>query len=150
MAKKIELPEPIVAALERAPSPEDVTADDHIVFPGSGFWAASDKADVRARMEAMYDPEFAAIGHWHSVDWDFGPFAEESGDLMAVWGIFPKTVTIDGRTERMHRRVTYVLRRDDGEWKLIHEHYSRPRNREYQQFNFLNEDASVVTYDPQA
>jgi ketosteroid isomerase-like protein len=59
-----------------------------------------------------------------AIDWTEGPFGEETADMAWAAGIIKLTITIGNKTLENTFRSSFVLVKQDGEWKIKHEHVS--------------------------
>ncbi|MEI6264828.1 MAG: nuclear transport factor 2 family protein [Sphingobacteriia bacterium] len=59
-----------------------------------------------------------------SIEWIEGPFAEERTDMAWVAGIIKLSINVNERAFENIFRSTFVLIKDEGIWKIKHEHVS--------------------------
>lgn len=152
MSGEIELP-PVADQFFEATVKEDVEllvgcfakGFDVCWFPGSPDWFVHGVGDL----EKAWTDWFASPPmHFTSWKWLQGPFGEQSGDLMWSWGILDATydTTEDPPRKDVHqnKRVSWIFRREDGEWRLAAEHWSRPRLDDY----LTPDDPETIKFRP--
>ena len=66
-----------------------------------------------------------------SINWIEGPFVEESSDMAWVAGIIALKVTVNDTAFENIFRSTFVLIKQDVDWKIKHEHVSLVHNDPY-------------------
>ncbi len=59
-----------------------------------------------------------------SIEWIEGPFAEEGADMAWVAGIIKLSIKVNDRTFENIFRSSFVLIKEEGIWKIKHEHVS--------------------------
>lgn len=69
---------------------------------------------------------FKAPIELHGWRWAEGPEVHESGDLALVAGVIDYQFEGAGQPRHLKMRMTWVLRRTDGVWRILHEHGSQP------------------------
>jgi hypothetical protein len=70
----------------------------------------------RAAVEAYFDQAFSVVSNIHTDVRDVA--AREWAETGVVTCVIEQTYVVDGRTERITAPTTFVLRRDDGDWRL--------------------------------
>ncbi|MEO6019345.1 MAG: nuclear transport factor 2 family protein [Knoellia sp.] len=87
---------------------------------------------------------FVAPQKLASWAWVEGPEVHESGDLALVAGVIRYDFEIDGASVPMKFRMTWVLRRAHGEWRILHEHGSQPLPDPYGTGDWLRPDTEIL------
>jgi len=104
-------------------------ADDVRSFDLWSVWSYDGKDAYRAMVEEWFgSPDTAA-----QVVVEFDDVQTEEGDGVAALSAFLtfRGLNADGVEERsMNNRLTWILRRDGGGWKIVHEHTSAPAGDE--------------------
>lgn len=59
-----------------------------------------------------------------SIDWQEGPFLEESADMAWLGGVVKLAIEVKERAFEQIFRATFVFCRHEGKWKIKHEHVS--------------------------
>ena len=71
------------------------------------------------------NPRFHTLASWFSdsPEYDFEVVAAgASGDLAYTVGYEHNRVKVEGEPQSYTLRVTHVYRREDGQWRIVHEH----------------------------
>ncbi|MFD2354595.1 nuclear transport factor 2 family protein [Nonomuraea ferruginea] len=55
-----------------------------------------------------------------------GPFCWEADTLAQVAGVIDYDIEGDGKQGRLRMRMTWLVRREDDTWRIVHEHGSQP------------------------
>ena len=87
---------------------------------------------------------FTAPQKLASWEWVEGPEAHESGELALVAGVIRYDFEIDGASAPMNFRMTWVLRRTNGVWRILHEHGSQPLPDPYGTGDWLRPDHARI------
>jgi ketosteroid isomerase-like protein len=106
---------------------DDVTAayadsPDAYVFVEGPRWSTRGKPDIVRGWSAYLGAPFRL----RSYRWIEGPFAGESGDLGWCGGVAEFGVERGGRQSAVRFRASFVLERQRGRWRIVHEHLSQP------------------------
>ncbi|MFI4976518.1 MAG: YybH family protein [Caulobacterales bacterium] len=96
-------------------------ADDAVYFWSNGS-AYFGKADIAVAMERNFDTIKNDTYHKVDVTW-----LAQSPDVAACAFKFEWTGEVDGKAVSGRGRGTSVLRRNDGQWRVVHEHLSAGR-----------------------
>jgi ketosteroid isomerase-like protein len=97
-------------------------ADDTYVYLEGPRW--TNKGGERIRRG--WRDYFTAPISLHSWAWAEGPEVHESGDLALVAGVIDCEFEAGGQPRPLRMRMTWVLRRTGGVWRILHEHGSQP------------------------
>lgn len=65
------------------------------------------------------------------VTWTEGPFEEVTSDMAWVGGVIVLKIEVNGRTFEQVFRSTFVLTKQDNQWKIKHEHVSAAHEDPY-------------------
>ena len=128
-------PEDVADAYVAAVRAKDVEAflslytDDVRTFDLWSVWCYDGKSALRGMVEEWFgSPDTAA-----EVGVEFDEVRVEAGGDVASLSTFLtfRGFDADGNEERsMNNRLTWVLRKDGGAWKIVHEHTSAPAGDE--------------------
>jgi ketosteroid isomerase-like protein len=67
-----------------------------------------------------------------SCEWIENPTAKTNGEIGFVAGISELNVEINGNPKTIRFRGTFILEKNaDGNWRVIHEHFSQPAKNPY-------------------
>ena len=66
-----------------------------------------------------------------SIEWTEGPYCEEQDGMAWVGGIIKLTVAVADKIITKIFRATFVLTRQNGHWKIKHEHVSAAQEDPY-------------------
>lgn len=97
-------------------------ADDAYVFVEGPRWTTRGGDRIRAGWEAY----FKAPIRINAFRWVEGPFTYESDTLAQVVGVIDYDITGNGKAGRLRMRMTWLMRKEDGVWRIVHEHGSQP------------------------
>lgn len=111
-------------------------ADDTYVFVEGPRWTNRGGQ----RILAGWRDYFKAPQKLASWAWTEGPDVHESGDLALVAGVVRYGFEVDGRAVHLPFRMTWVMRRTDGVWRILHEHGSQPLPDPYGTGDWLQPD----------
>jgi uncharacterized protein (TIGR02246 family) len=128
-------PEEVLEAYAAAVRAKDVEAflalysDDVRTFDLWSVWTYDGKPALRGMVEDWFgSPQTSP-----QVAVEFDDVRVETGDDVAALSAFLtfRGLDADGVEERsMNNRLTWILRRDDDGWKIVHEHTSAPAGDE--------------------
>jgi len=115
----------LTAVVDR--SVDDVLAtfspqDDAYVFVEGPRWSTRGGDRIEAGWRAYFKAPIA-INAFHWVE---GPFVFESDTLAQVCGVIDYDIVGDGKAGRLRMRMTWLVRREHGAWRIVHEHGSQP------------------------
>lgn len=97
-------------------------ADDTYVYLEGPRWT-NKGGDRIAKGWRDYFQAPIALRSW---EWQEGPEVHESGDLALVAGVIEYQFEGAGAPRPLRMRMTWVTRRTDGVWRILHEHGSQP------------------------
>ena len=100
-------------------------ADDIRSFDLWSVWSYDGKEALRAMVEEWFGSPDTA----HTVAVEFDEVRAEAGEGVAALSAFVtfRGLNADGVEERsMNNRLSWILRREDAGWKIVHEHTSAP------------------------
>ena len=112
-------------------------ADDTYVFVEGPRWTNKGGRKIHQGWRDYFQAPILL----HSWAWVEGPEVHESGDLALVAGVIEYAFEGGGRPRQLRMRMTWVLRRTDGIWRIIHEHGSQPLPDPYGTGDWLVPDA---------
>lgn len=69
--------------------------------------------------------------HMSAYEWVEGPFEELDENMGWIGGITDLTINVKGNNFTTRFRITFIMRRLDGDWKIKHEHVSAPMEDPY-------------------
>ena len=150
MPEKIELPDNIFERFVDAHVKMDLEAlrsclaEDTTWQSGGPGWMVHSAEGVVGVRSREWDNPNAKI---RSLRWIEGPWGEQRDDLIVAWGIVQlemDTKEPPVEAAKLDKRCVMVLRRDDGEWRVLLDNWSRPRQNEY--VTFTTDDESTVRY----
>jgi ketosteroid isomerase-like protein len=148
--RKIELPDNIFERFVDAhvemdlDALRDTLADDTTWLSGGPGWMVHGADGVVSVRSREWDNPNAKI---RSLKWIDGPYGEQQGDLICAWGIVQLEMDVkepEKTAERLDKRCVMILRRDEGEWRVLMDCWSRPRINEY--VTFFDDDPKTVSY----
>lgn len=118
-------------------------SDDITWFSGGPGWMVQGAEDVLAVRAREWENPNARV---ESARWLMGPFGERRGDLLCAWGIVQLEIHTDDppRSGTMDKRACLVLRKEEGQWRILMDSWSRPRVDEYETYH--DEDPRQVRY----
>lgn len=74
------------------------------------------------------------------IIWTDGPFEEIVGDMGWISGITELYLNVGGKEVFNTFRSSFVMKKEDGEWKIRHEHVSAPHPDPYGVGDWLKKD----------
>ena len=107
--------------------------------PGAGVGPGRYGADQQKDQD---NDEDSAQGHATLLE-----YGEQQGDLICAWGIVQLEMDVkepEKTAEPLNKRCVMILRRDEGEWRVLMDCWSRPRINEY--VTFFDDDPNTVRY----
>lgn len=121
--------------------------EDTTWLSGGPGWMVQGAGDVVSVRSREWDNPNARI---RSLRWVDGPYGVQCDDLICAWGL----VQLQMETKEppvsagvLDKRCTMVLRRDGGRWRVLLDHWSRPRVDEYVHFQQDDDPRTVRFYD---
>jgi ketosteroid isomerase-like protein len=97
--------------------------EDTYVFVEGPRWSTRGHDRIATGWRAFVDAPMSV----RSCDWVEGPLSQVVGDLGWIGGIVELVVAVRGRERRARFRGSFVMHRHtDGEWRIVHEHFSQP------------------------
>lgn len=131
MSSAIEAAEGMLDAVKRRDLEAVVdsfsASPDAYMYVEGPRWTTRGGANVRQGWAAYFEAG-AGIAEWRWVE---GPFTFESGDLAQVMGVIDYQVLGDDVPKHLRLRMTWLLRREDDRWRIVHEHGSQPLSDPY-------------------
>lgn len=118
-------------------SPED----DAYVFVEGPRWTTHGGDRIKAGWEAYFK---APVGIT-AFRWVEGPFTWESDTLAQVVGVIDYDIVGDGKAGRLRMRMTWLVRREEGRWRIVHEHGSQPLEDPYGAGDWWPEGATPLS-----
>lgn len=112
--------------------------------PGWMVKGAENVVSVRSR---EWDHPNAKI---RSLRWIDGPYGVQRDDIICAWGLVQ--LEMDRKNPpvtaaKLDKRCTMVLRKEHGQWRVLLDHWSRPRVDEYVHFTLDDDPKTVRFYD---
>lgn len=102
--------------------------DDLYVHLEGPRWTNRGFANVARGWRAFFNSPLRML----RIEWVEGPLAQHSGSLGYVAGVVQIHYQVNERQGTLKLRGTFVMRQDDdGEWRVLHEHFSQPLNDPY-------------------
>ena|ERR1700737_3592943 len=122
-------------------------SEDTTWLSGGPGWMVQGADDVVSVRSHEWDGPNAKI---RSLRWVDGPYGVQRDDVICAWGL----VQLEMDTKEppvsagvLDKRCTLVLRRDGGRWRVLLDHWSRPRVDEYVHFQQDDDPKTVRFYD---
>ncbi|WP_256839422.1 YybH family protein [Ornithinimicrobium faecis] len=116
-------------------------AEDTYVYLEGPRWTNKGGEAIRKGWRDYFQAPIALL----SWQWAEGPEVHESGDLGFVAGVIEYQFESDGMARPLRMRMTWVVRRRGGAWRILHEHGSQPLTDPYGTGDWLvPEDGSGV------
>lgn len=96
--------------------------DDAYMYVEGPRWTTRGGNNVAAGWRAYFESSIR-INNFHWVE---GPFTFETPELAQVMGVIDYDISGEGENGRLRLRMTWLLRLENGRWRIIHEHGSQP------------------------
>jgi len=75
------------------------------------------------------------------IIWVEGPVIHSGLSMASISGIIDMHIRVEDKTQQVRFRGTYVLQKhSDGQWRIIHEHFSQPATNPYGIGDWLKPD----------
>lgn len=100
---------------------------DVYVYPEGPRWTTRGGDRIRLGWQGYFKAPIRLRG-W---SWAEGPEVHQSGDLALVAGVVDCQFECAGQPRELKMRMTWVQRRTDGVWRILHEHGSQPLGDPY-------------------
>lgn len=97
-------------------------APDSYVFVEGPRWTTRGGDRIQAGWRAYFDAPIRIT----AFRWVEGPVTWQSEGLAQVAGVVDYDVTGQGKPRQLRMRMTWLLRPEDGRWRIVHEHGSQP------------------------
>jgi len=97
-------------------------ADDTYVFLEGPRWTNRGGDRIATGWRAY----FTAPIRIEAFRWVEGPYTFEGAELAQVAGVIDYDIATDGEAGRLRMRMTWLLRREEDRWRIVHEHGSQP------------------------
>ncbi len=102
--------------------------DDAYVFLEGPRWSTIGHDRIATGWRAFVDAPLSL----RSVRWVEGPYSATDGPLGWIAGIVDLDVEAGGQVKQVRLRGSFVMKREaDGEWRIVHEHFSQPASDPY-------------------
>ena len=112
-------------------------SDDLFVFVEGPRWQTLGYANVARGWRDFVDSEIVV----KSCGWVENPHVKAVGKMGFVAGITELQVEVKGETKAIKMRGTFVLEEEsEGNWKVVHEHFSQPAADPYGIGDWLKKD----------
>ena len=116
-------------------------ADDAYVFVEGPRWTTHGGDRIAEGWRAYFRSPVGIT----AFRWVEGPFVWESDALAQVCGVIDYDIVGDGKAGRLRMRMTWLVRREDGEWRIVHEHGSQPLEDPYGAGDWWPEGANPLS-----